>query len=149
MKLLTLSILILAATLSGGCATSSSEPQLPEKTVVIDRVTSIYDADTFRVDIDRWPPIIGQRMSIRVAGIDAPELRGRCEAEARAARAAKQFTVEQLRAAKRIELTQLERGKYFRIIAEVNIDGKNLGKMLIERGLARAYQGGKRRSWCQ
>lgn len=42
----------------------------------------------------------------------------------------------------------MQRGKYFRFIADVYIDGKNLANLLIEHNLARPYQGGKRQSWC-
>ena len=41
---------------------------------------------------------------MRVAGIDAAEMRGKCEKEKRLAREAKQFTVSFLRGAKTIEL---------------------------------------------
>ena len=40
--------------------------------VEISEVTSIYDADTFRVNIEGYPPIVGKSISIRVNGVDAP-----------------------------------------------------------------------------
>ncbi len=49
--------------------------------VTVSEVTSIYDADTFRVNIDGYPPIVGERIPVRVLGVDAPELRGKCESE--------------------------------------------------------------------
>jgi len=52
-------------------------------TVRVSEVTSVYDADTFRVNIADWPAIIGERIPIRVHGIDAPEIKGQCEAEKR------------------------------------------------------------------
>lgn len=115
----------------------------------ISEVTSIYDADTFRANIQGWPAIIGNRVPIRVNGVDAPELRGKCEAEKRMAREAKQFTVAKLRAAREIRLESMDRGKYFRILADVYVDGQNLGEALILAGHARPYVGGKRRGWCQ
>jgi micrococcal nuclease len=115
---------------------------------VVDEVTSIYDGDTFRVTIRNWPAVVGERVPVRVLGIDAPELRGKCQQEKERARAAKQFTVAALRGAKRIELQQIERGKYFRLLARVSVDGRDLGEQLIERGLARPYDGGTRRGWC-
>ena len=117
--------------------------------VRVSEVTSIYDGDTFRVNIDGYPALIGSRMGIRVNGIDTPEMRGKCQQEKTLARAAKQFTVAQLRAAKTIELRNMKRGKYFRVVADVYVDGKDLGKMLIERGLAVVYDGGhKAKDWC-
>ena len=116
--------------------------------VMVSEVTSIYDADTFRVSIKGWPDIIGKRMSVRVLGVDAPEIRGKCASEKQAARRAKQFTVEALRSAKKIELRNIQRGKYFRILANVFVDGKNLAQALINARLAREYHGGTRKGWC-
>ena len=101
--------------------------------VTVSEVTSIYDADTFRVNIKDWPPLIGEHVPIRVNGVDAPEIRGKCDSEKKGARLAKQFTVGKLRNAKTIELRNMQRGKYFRIIADVYIDGKNLTELLIKR----------------
>jgi len=116
--------------------------------VVVDEVTSIYDADTFRVNIKTWPDIIGQGISIRVQGIDAPEIRGKCKVEKQAALRAKQFTVSVLHNARRIELRNIQRGKYFRILADVWVDGKRLSQALIKAGHAQVYKGGKRLGWC-
>lgn len=41
----------------------------------------------------------------------------------------------------------MKRGKYFRIVAEVRVDGQNLGQLLIEKGLAKPYDGGKKQKW--
>ena len=117
-------------------------------TVVVDEVTSIYDADTFRVNINTWADIIGQGISIRVLGIDAPEIRGKCKAEKQAAQRARLFTVMALTNARRIELRNIKRGKYFRILADVWVDGKRLSLGLIKAGHARVYKGGKRLGWC-
>lgn len=69
-------------------------------------VTSIYDGDTFRVNIEGFPPIVGEHIPIRINGIDTPELRGKCDKEKQQARLAKQFTVERLRAAKKHHVTE-------------------------------------------
>ena len=44
-------------------------------------ITSIYDGDTFRANIKGFPAVIGEHMSIRINGIDTPELRGKCDKE--------------------------------------------------------------------
>ena len=85
-------------------------------TVTVSEVTSIYDADTFRVNLDGFSPIIGERVPVRVLGIDTTEIKGKCESEKVKARQAKQFTVQALRSAKTIELRNMQRGKYFRIL---------------------------------
>ncbi len=116
---------------------------------VVSEVTSIYDADTFRVNIKAWPDIVGKHMSVRVLGVDAPEIRGKCQLEKQAARRAKQFTVDALRSASFIELRNIKRGKYFRLLADVYIDGQSLAQALIAANQARPYYGGTRQSWCE
>ncbi|MDX1695059.1 MAG: thermonuclease family protein [Ketobacteraceae bacterium] len=116
--------------------------------VLVTEVTSIYDGDTFRATIKDWPAIIGERIPIRVQGIDTPELRGKCDAEKRLARQAKQFTVEKLRSAKKIELRNIQRGKYFRLLADVYLDNQSLGAQLIKNQLAVPYSGGAKVNWC-
>ena len=111
-------------------------------------ITSIYDGDTFRVNIKGFPAIIGDRMSVRINGIDTPELRGKCEREKVLERKAKQFTVRKLRTGKSIILKNIKRGKYFRLIADVYIDGINLGEQLIKQGHAVRYKGKTKISWC-
>lgn len=116
--------------------------------VIVSEVTSIYDADTFRVNIKNWPDIVGRRMSVRVNGVDAPEMRGKCKEEKQLARLAKQFTVKLLRTGKLIELLNIKRGKYFRLLADVYIDNKSLSEALIKSNHARIYDGGTKSSWC-
>lgn len=117
--------------------------------VFVDEVTSIYDGDTFRVSIKDYPAIIGNRVAIRVNGIDTPEIRAKCKKEKLLARKAKQFTVNFLRTSKVIELRNIQRGKYFRIVADVYGDGVNLTTELIKHKLGVAYDGGKKsKNWC-
>ena len=126
---------------------------LAEKTygsVTIAEVTSIYDGDTFRANIPDYPPIIGQNVGIRINGVDTPEMRGKCEQEKVLARKAKQYTVTKLRNAKTIELRNMQRGKYFRIVSDVYADGQSLGEDLVREGLAVVYDGGKKvKDWCR
>jgi len=118
--------------------------------VEVKEVTSIYDGDTFRVNIKDYPALIGERIAIRVGGIDTPEMRGKCIQEKELARKAKQLTVGLLREATKIELRHMKRGKYFRIVADVYIDGKNLADSLFEAGLGVRYEGKtKNKDWCK
>ena len=118
--------------------------------VTVSEVTSIYDGDTFRVNIEGYPELIGHRIGIRVSGIDTPEMRGKCQQEKDLARKAKQYTVAKLRGAKKIELRNMKRGKYFRIVADVYVDGKNLTEGLIKNKLGVHYDGGhKAKDWCE
>jgi endonuclease YncB( thermonuclease family) len=118
--------------------------------VIVSEVTSIYDGDTFRVNIEGLHDLIGHRIGIRVNGIDTPEMRGKCQKEKELARKAKQYTVSALRGAKKIELRNMKRGKYFRIVADVYVDGKNLTDGLIEAKLGVPYDSGtKAKDWCE
>jgi len=129
-----------------------SSPAQASKTygdVGVDRVGTVIDGDSFKVDIANWPEVVGKGITVRINGIDTPEMRGKCDAEKRLARKAKQFTVTRLRSAERVELRNIQRGKYFRLIADVEVDGKDLGTQLMKAGLARVYEGGKRQDWCR
>ncbi len=111
-------------------------------------IASVYDGDTFKVNIKDWPSIIGANTSIRIKGVDTPELRSQCSIEKKLALSAKTFTQQKLADAEIIELKNIERGKYFRLLADVYIDGENLAELLIQHGHGYIYAGGKRRSWC-
>ena len=63
------------------------------------------------------------------------------------AREAKQYTVKRLREGKKIELLELRRDKYFRILARVMIDGEDLGAELLKAGLSKPYDGGTKETW--
>lgn len=40
--------------------------------IIVNKVTPVYDGDTFRVNITQWPDLIGQRIGIRVNGGTKP-----------------------------------------------------------------------------
>lgn len=146
------SMAVLALVMFTGAAFSSNVLAAADSenygNVKVSEVTSIYDGDTLRVNIAGWPSIIGNRISVRVKDIDTPELRGKCEQEKQLARKAKQATVSLLRNGKKIELRNLQRDKYFRLLADVYVDNQSLGVALKKAGLARTYHGGTKSSWC-
>ena len=117
-------------------------------TVTVSKVISVYDGDTFRVDIDSLPPIVGKNIPIRLNGVDTPEIQGKCQYEKDLAVKARDFVRNKLANAKEIKLTKLQRGKYFRVVADVIVDGFSLEKELLENKLAYKYTGGKKSSWC-
>ena len=118
------------------------------KNAIVEKVTSIYDGDTFRANIKDYPPIVGNRMAIRILGIDTPEMRGKCVKEKLLARDAKKLTVSLLRGAKVIELRNIKRGKYFRLLADVYVDGVSIANELLKAGYAVRYDGGTKIDWC-
>ena len=118
-------------------------------TVTVSKVISVYDGDTFRVNIDSLPPIVGKNIAIRVNGVDTPEIRGKCQYEKNLALKARDFVRNKLANAKEIKLTNLQRGKYFRVVANVLVDGVSLEKELLDKELAYEYTDGKKLSWCK
>ena len=109
-----------------------------------------YDGDTIRFDLPRYPPIAGKDIRVRVNGIDTPEIKGKCEKEKYDAQQAQQMVADILRDAEQITLKNMERGKYFRIAADVIVDGENLADILIETGVAVRYDGEKKtHKWCK
>ena len=109
-----------------------------------------YDGDTIRFDLPGYPPIAGDDIRVRVNGIDTPEINGKCEKEKYDAQQARDMVADILKDADQIKLKNMERGKYFRIAADVIVDGENLADILIEAGMAVRYDGGKKtHKWCE
>lgn len=109
-----------------------------------------YDGDTITVTVPQALAIFGKRLSVRVKGVDTPELRTRDQCEKARAQQAKEFVKKELEGASRIDLQGVERGKYFRIVADVVYDGNNLSDHLVRMGYARPYHGGTKSNapWC-
>ena len=137
---------LLLLTLSLGVFSVQAAPEYG--TVTVSKVISVYDGDTFRVDIDSLPPIVGKNIPIRLNGVDTPEIRGKCKYEKDLAIKARDFVRNKLANAKEIKLNNLQRGKYFRVVANVMVDGVNLEQELLDNELAYKYTGGKKSSWC-
>ena len=113
-----------------------------------EQIVEVYDGDTFKIDLPSQHPLFGDDISVRVAGIDTPELKGSSDEEKALAYKAKNRTQELLSDAKIIELKNPQRDKYFRVLAEVWIDGESLGEKLKSDGLAKDYDGEGARPEC-
>ena len=90
-----------------------------------DQVVSVYDGDTFKIDLPSMHPLFGDDLSIRLFGVDTPEMRGTTDEVKALAKQAQQVTEKALKGASKIELSNPQRGKYFRIVSEVWIDGES------------------------
>ena len=113
-----------------------------------DQVVDVYDGDTFKIDLPSMHPLFGDDLSIRLFGVDTPEMRGTTDEVKALAMQAQQLTEKALKGASKIELRNPQRGKYFRIVSEVWIDGESLADMLKAKGLAKDYDGeGARPEW--
>ncbi len=111
-------------------------------------VHEVIDGDTVIVRARIW---LGQDVETRVRlfGIDAPELKARCEEEHRLARAAREFVHDRVMG-RRVSLLDIRHDKYGRRVLGrvITPEGEDLGEALIRLGLARAYDGGARQGWC-
>ncbi len=110
-----------------------------------------YDADTITVSIKGVHPLFGDKIGVRVRGIDTPEIKGKLPCEKDVARTAKRLVENLLKNAKRIDLENIGRDKYFRILADVKVDSKNLKDLLLKNNLAYNYDGGTKSklNWCE
>ncbi len=109
----------------------------------------VYDGDTIFVNIAGVPVVFGESLGIRLARIDTPEIRGKCQEEKQKAIEVREFVKSLLQNATNINLVDVERGKYFRVVAEVIADGENISDILLEKGYAMLYDGkSKKQSWC-
>jgi endonuclease YncB( thermonuclease family) len=88
-------------------------------------------------------------ISVRVLGVDAPELHGKCKAEKDKALQAKAFLKTLIGDSKIITVTNFSWDKYGgRIDADVSVNGKDVATEMLKSGLVVAYKGGARRNWC-
>ncbi len=110
-----------------------------------------YDADTVTFDVPNVHPLLGKKINIRLGGVDTPELRTKNTCEKEKGIKAKKQVAALLKNAKRIDLGNIQRGKFFRVVADVVIDGKSLSHYLLKNGLAYSYDGGTKRkiNWCK
>jgi len=107
-----------------------------------------YDGDTCYVVAKTLPDNL-KNMSIRILGIDTPEIRGKCLEEKSLALQGRAFANDMFKNADNIEFRNLKWDKYGgRILADVYIDGISYKDKIIEAGLAREYYGDKKIGWC-
>ncbi|MEO6319809.1 MAG: thermonuclease family protein [Polaromonas sp.] len=92
-------------------------------------VTYVVDGDTVRVR----PPDGGEPVSIRIDGIDAPEI---CQSGGTAARDALNRRV----LGKRVVVQAKVRDDYGRLVARIVLNRQDQGKWLVAQGLAWSYR---------
>ena len=119
-------------------------------------VVRVIDGDTVEVVCQTWLGTNTQTL-VRLRGIDTPEKapRAKCQEEAALAVRASKLTKDALLPGQAIRLYEIANDKYGgRVVAGVAYDlptraGILLADELIEAGLARAYDGGTKASWCR
>ncbi|KLI13785.1 hypothetical protein GQX59_08755 [Brachyspira hyodysenteriae] len=122
---------------------SSLQSKTYNETITDFELVRVRDGDTFVINIKGIPEVFGKEIAIRIRGIDTPELDDSRKAIKEIAYRAK-FELENiLFSSKKIVLSELGRDKYFRVLATVKADDIDVGKYLIQKGLAKRYNGKK------
>jgi len=100
-------------------------------------VTKVYDGDTITVDIDLGLGVWLRGQTIRLAAVDAPEIRGE---EREAGLVSRDWLrSEILDRFVTIKTYKDKKGKYGRWIADVYLDGAFINETLVLEGLAKIY----------
>lgn len=118
-------------------------------------VIEIYDGDTFKFNMPGlWDEL--NPVSVRILGIDTPEIKGNCQKEKdRASMAKAQLGRLFLLAGRKAILTDIEWDKYGgRILAHVyvQVNGEyiDVANFMTKMGLATPYFGkGEKTNWCK
>ena len=114
-------------------------------------VTRVIDGDTVAVDASADMPLELSDLKVRLRGVDTPEKGGRakCDEERASGQSATAFTEAAIAGATTIVVRDLTWGKWGgRVVADLMLDGRSLSAALIAAGHGRAYDGGRRGSWC-
>lgn len=108
------------------------------------KVIKVYDGDTITIAA-KLPNTEGPiyRFSVRLNGIDTPEIRGKTDAERKLAIIVRD-ALKELLIGKIVELRNVANEKYGRILADVYIDNMSINDWLIDQDFAVPYDGGKK-----
>jgi endonuclease YncB( thermonuclease family) len=109
-------------------------------------VIKVYDGDT--ITIATTLPIINSplyRFSVRLNGIDTPEIKGNTDDEKNAATEVKNILTTML-LNKKVVLKNLQNEKYGRILADVYLDNLCINEWLLRERLAVKYDGGTKKT---
>jgi micrococcal nuclease len=111
------------------------------------QVINVYDGDTITI-VSKLPydssPLY--RFSVRLAGIDCAEIKGKTEHERELAQEAK-CALQKLILNKVIVLKNLKTEKYGRVLADVYLGDLHVNQWLLDNKYAVQYSGGKKTDW--
>jgi micrococcal nuclease len=112
-------------------------------------VLEVLDGDTFLAEAVVWPGHT-VRVNVRIRGIDAPEMKARCDAERAAAEKARD-ALASLFGEQPVAISNISGAKYYgRVLADVTTaGGQGVASILLSEKLVRAYGGGRRGAWCE
>ena len=108
------------------------------------KVIKVYDGDSITVAAKLHESFSVNRFSVRLNGIDTPEMRAQNENEKKRAFIAKDFLEKRI-LNQTVYLEDVGLEKYGRLLATVIHDGNNINEMMIENNHAYRYTGGKKK----
>jgi endonuclease YncB( thermonuclease family) len=110
--------------------------------VTYGKVIKVYDGDTITIAayIDSDPSVI-YRFSVRLNGIDSPEIKGKTETEKKLAKQSRD-ALTNLIYGKIVKLENISMEKYGRLLAIVIYDNVNVNNWMLENKYAVPYDGG-------
>ena len=128
-----------------------ASPAHAQEQMYIYKALKITDGDTIKLDVSKESPLVKKLgLSVRIKGIDTPEKgsKAKCDKENILGQQATVFTTY-LIGNKELLLSQVQNDKYGgRIVATVKVGGVDIAQELLKKGLARVYNGEKKKSWC-
>lgn len=108
------------------------------------KVIKVYDGDTITIACKLpYDESLLYRFSIRIFGIDTPEIRTKNKTEKEIAIKARDFVIDKI-FGKTIQLKNIATEKYGRVLADVYCEECNIGNLLINEKLAVRYDGNKK-----
>lgn len=108
------------------------------------KVIKVYNGDTITIATILPYENTLYRFSIKINGIDCPELKTKDRNEKPCALMAKNFILEKAMD-KIVSLENIKTEKYGRLLADVICDGESLGELLLKARLAVPYDGKKKK----
>lgn len=126
-----------------------ASPALAEPWTVKLRPEIAYDGDTLYIVVPELPTPL-RHLSVRVLGVDTPEIHGKCDTERSKAADARAYVRGLFAGVETITIDLVGWDKYGgRVDAHVTTpDGRDLAEVLVAAGLGRPYHGEHRAGWC-
>lgn len=124
----------------------SAQPFVPP--ITSGYTIKVYDGDTITI-VSKLPYDASPfyKFSVRLNGIDTPEIKGSTAMEKLKAQEAKN-ALSELILHKKVNLKNVSTEKYGRILADVYTeDGLHVNQWLLDQGHAVVYDGGKKTQW--
>ena len=128
-----------------GASWTTSKPFIPK--ITYGKVIKVYDGDTITIACRIYngyssvePPEL-YRFSVRLNGIDSPEMKSRHENEKKLAHVS-QEALSNLIFGKIVTLQNISMEKYGRVLADVYLGSLNVNQWMLEGGYVVKYDGG-------